>query len=375
MGELDKIISDLKEKAKTEVSDYFSNQDIEFYFPKIEVNVDNNSELPPMIDPSGYGDIDVGEFKYEQEISEDLDVLEYDSSRSDEIYEEEPENRFEEDQQTNEGVSARGMYIPGGSEKPDCVKVNLAPFDLREYDTFADQTVYEQWVEDSLGGDPSESLKQIDSSKIQAGDTEHEKLFYTIQRNAEVGELSGSLEEIYERILENNYDSLTSTLAHETTHHCFSQSFDYEIPDLSREELRSVLEELDQHQTAYETVNNGFTDSWVETIEQVADKDRAEQFEKVSKLEGINEVYSRIVQRGFEGGEISELDRDDLYDHNRFYTETSYEMSTPNDEGIGFPAKLSDVKVDKLMSYMDNEGFGAVLNLSEDKLIKKFYDE
>lgn len=174
--------------------------------------------------------------------------------------------------------------------------------------------------------------------------------------------------------MRNRKEDAVATGVHEGAHAKFNEHYDFGLPDLSEAEIDLIIDEVQDQREGYGFTQDTIHNHWEEATEGVAGEEQAQQYREFIGLNGVNEVYARIVQKSY-GEDISELERDDLYEEGKFWGEANYEGQNPFSEEGGSPGKVSGVKVQQLTDYMAENGLDSVMDMSSDQILDQFYDE
>lgn len=368
---MNQFLNELKKDIQTETEDYLSQEGImPVMMPEIDLELTPAKREPvsQQIEGNPY-----------QEAQEELK-----EKSTDELLDEIEEHDFddaESDWEGDEEVSRKGHFSSGTAEDPTELSVNLTPFDLLPYTLNGSDNPYKDWVEDNLNQKPEQVIDRIEEIfNLFPGDTPAETVFHTIQQKAEIAQdnlsqLSEPVRQVYKQVLRNRKEDAVATGVHEGAHAKFNEHYDFELPDLSEAEIDLIIDDVQDQRGGYGFTDDTIHNHWEDAIERVAGEEQAQQYREFIRMNGVNEVYARIVQKSYKQGEITELERDELYEEGIFWGQANYEGHNPFSEEGGSPGKVSGVKVQQLTDYMAENGLDSVLDMSSDQILDQFYDE
>ncbi|MBC5792726.1 MAG: hypothetical protein H8Z69_01680 [Nanohaloarchaea archaeon] len=362
------FLEDFKNQVRQEAEDYLTQEGlIPLMMPEIEVEV--NPETREMV-------YEPDENIY-KEASEKVQEM-----TAEEILDEAEETEFENSEPVSQddNISTKGHFSPGTGEADAEITVNLTPFDLLPYRTSSAGT-YSGWANDNLEQEPESIVNQLEGSvDLCPASSAAETIFFTLQQEAELkqnkpSEIPDPVKKIYKQVVENQKEEAVATGVHEAAHAKFNEDYDFKFPDLSDKEIERIMECIQNQREGYGLVDDELNSQWIDAIEKVAGEDEARQYREFIRLSGVDEVYARLVEQSYRKSDITDLDRDDLYEEGSSWGEAGYESFNPFTIEEGDPARVSGVKVERLRDYVVENGLDSVLKMSSRQLLDQFYDE
>jgi len=367
---MNQLLNEVKNDIQTETEDYLSQKGIMLVvMPEINLELTPAKREPvsPSIEENPYQGTFGGEIESTDKLLDEIEEHDFDKTKS----------GLEE----NTEVPRKGYFRPGTGEESAEISINITPFDLMPYTLKGSDNPYKDWVQDNLNQKPEQVIDRIEETvNLFPGDTPAETVFHTIQQKAEIAQdnlsqLSEPVRQVYEQVLRNRKEDAVATGVHEGAHAKFNEHYDFELPDLSEAEIDLIIDDVQDQREGYGFTDDTIHNHWEDAIERVAGEEQAQQYREFIRLNGVNEVYARIVQKSYEQGEITELERDDLYEEGSFWGQANYEGHNPFSEEGGSPGKVSGVKVQQLTDYMAENSLDSVLDMSSDQILDQFYDE
>ncbi len=364
---MEAFLEDFRHDVQRRTEDYLSSEGLmPALMPRIdlEVTAETREMAPDIVEGNPYED-SLEEIK-------DTDV--------EELLDEVEEQEFNNPDDNRDEVSRKGSFSEKTAETSADISVNLTPFDLLPFTSTDAREMYKAWADQRLEKPPEKVLERLGGKvELSRGKNPAETVFNTVQRRAELANnlsvLQEPVNEVYQQILASMKQEAVATGVHEGAHARFEECYEFGIPELSEAETDLVIEEVQDKRQGYGFVDDAVHNHWEDAIERIAGEEPANQYREFLKMNGVNEVYARIVEKSYEQEKISDLKRDDLYEEGSFWGEANYEAQNPFGKEGGTPAKVSGVEVEEMRDYVMDNGLDSILEMSKERVLDRFYDE